>query len=267
MADHRKGQALLSFSTGILMVILEVGLANLMTKSFFFYVLVFLLGIVASLALTFYFQSFHPAFIMTGTILFSIAVVLGAGYLGEGMIWTNDTFLLIGINIFSILSGCMSAHFMQKTDRIKGFSSFFKKDCILVGIYLLLVLFLRPGVGISMHKANFIPFHTISLSITQDPFMGRSHIALLASIAIFIPIGFFLTIFMKKINIGYQFLIALGGSVLSELLQYLFARGVADIDDVILNMAGFFTGVFTYWVLNRAYQEYQKKKDAYFISV
>ena len=72
------------------------------------------------------------------------------------------------------------------------------------------------------------------------------------NIAVFIPVGLALGLAFRKIK-GWQAAMAgMGISVGIELLQWLFRKGFADIDDVMHNTLGCVVGYLLYKVLKRA---------------
>ena len=71
------------------------------------------------------------------------------------------------------------------------------------------------------------------------------------NIAVFIPVGFALGLAFRKAK-GWQAVMAgMGISVGIELLQWLFRKGFADVDDVIHNVLGCALGYIVYWFLRR----------------
>jgi glycopeptide antibiotics resistance protein len=65
---------------------------------------------------------------------------------------------------------------------------------------------------------------------------------------LFLPFGVFLK--MKESTIFQLFYIPIVFISLIELLQYITLRGSLDIDDLILNVLGFFIGYLLYPLLN-----------------
>ena len=71
--------------------------------------------------------------------------------------------------------------------------------------------------------------------------------------------GIYLSLLIKKTSVRvYTIMIALI-SLVVEILQYIFALGVADIDDLILNTIGGFIGIILFRKIHAIYQD--KSKD------
>ena len=77
----------------------------------------------------------------------------------------------------------------------------------------------------------------------------------LGNIGIFIPFGVYSTVFLKgKLKFLLPFL-PIVVSVLIELSQYLFSNGEADIDDVVMNILGFYIGILFKVVTDKIIQK------------
>ena len=106
--------------------------------------------------------------------------------------------------------------------------------------------------------SNFIPFYRIYYYASgQDPYLvGLLNIA--GNILLFIPMGFFLPYFLKRIRQGRLSIIITAFTSLSiEILQLLTATGEFDIDDVLLNSCGGMIGYFLFRYVQR--RNFQKK--------
>lgn len=74
------------------------------------------------------------------------------------------------------------------------------------------------------------------------------------NLAAFIPMGFFICLFTKgKSKYKHVYLI-FAIPVLIELLQYIFATGTLDINDIILNVISGVIGVTTYAIIHKIKQ-------------
>ncbi|MCP9752977.1 VanZ family protein [Ferruginibacter sp. HRS2-29] len=110
-------------------------------------------------------------------------------------------------------------------------------------------------------KANLKPFATIRLfyssrSLGTEYKMGN----LVGNVVGFIPLGLLLPLLFNWKR-GWQavfgvFLISLS----FELAQLLFALGVFDVDDLILNTLGGLIGYIIYWIV-RSIIRHQRRKD------
>jgi len=113
------------------------------------------------------------------------------------------------------------------------------------GLLLYIVFFARRRTGISSRMLNIVPFKN-TLRTFQEINDYRSqynfYTNLLGNFLLFLPVSFvFMLIFGadNRTTIFYAFLFSLS----IEVFQYLFRIGVADIDDIILNVAGAFVGI------------------------
>ena len=107
----------------------------------------------------------------------------------------------------------------------------------LTGAYL---SFIRP---FTLHKANSTP--SISLMLSE----GKA--VLLLNLTAFIPMGFFICLFTKGNNkyknISFVVLIP----IVIEILQYIFATGALDINDIILNTVSGLIGVLIFAIIKK----------------
>jgi glycopeptide antibiotics resistance protein len=114
---------------------------------------------------------------------------------------------------------------------------------LLYSIALFILLFLRPSDQI-YQSINLVPFSTITFYLYGNVNGLISFYNLAANIGLFIPFGIFLK--MKERTIFQLVYIPILFISLIELLQYFTARGSLDIDDLILNVLGFFIGYLLY---------------------
>lgn len=71
------------------------------------------------------------------------------------------------------------------------------------------------------------------------------------NVVVFVPIGFALGLAFRKAK-GWQAAMAgMGVSVGIELLQWLFRKGFADVDDVMHNVLGCALGFLVWWIFRR----------------
>ncbi len=103
------------------------------------------------------------------------------------------------------------------------------------------VLFLRIVLGnIEARDFNLIPFKTLSTQI-GDILSGNLQFSPLLNIVgnfiVFAPLPVFIKLVNKRIKSIFALLISFVSIIAVEVIQYLIGRA-ADIDDVILNMAG-----------------------------
>lgn len=115
-------------------------------------------------------------------------------------------------------------------------------------IFLINVLFLDEKYGrvTGVKGYNLEPFKTIKnyIKYSGTDTMMRN---IFGNIVAFMPFGFFVPVILRKTR-NFIFMILLSGlmSLLVEVLQYHFAVGSFDVDDIILNTAGGFLGYLIY---------------------
>ena len=108
--------------------------------------------------------------------------------------------------------------------------------------------------------SNFIPFKTIAsyikgfFSNTVSGYIANNN--LMGNLVLFMPMGLFLPALFKSSRLKHC-LIVLIGLILIEVLQLITGCGVFDIDDIILNFAGFF---MVYCIMRAKFMEKIKEK-------
>jgi glycopeptide antibiotics resistance protein len=122
---------------------------------------------------------------------------------------------------------------------------------ILIVIYslsLFVLLFFRPSDQ-SYNSINLVPFSTISLYLSGEVNSLVSFYNLAANIGLFFPFGIYLII--KKFSKWKLIFFPIAGISMIEILQFLTQRGSLDIDDLILNTLGVYTGYLLFPLFNR----------------
>ena len=113
------------------------------------------------------------------------------------------------------------------------------------------VTFSSPGYGL----ANYVPFSEIfRYEIGSTLFLKN----IMGNILLFIPLGFFISYFLKIKKATFALMIAGTFSFLIEFIQSKIDR-VYDIDDIILNMLGAFLGFFIFYFLEEIRIRISKK--------
>lgn len=122
---------------------------------------------------------------------------------------------------------------------------------IIFSIYCLLMGYLLFGRSSQTNPSyNLIPFFTIKefIEILKDPDSDLklfSFINLLGNIIMFMPLGFLPPIIFKKLRPLSATLIFSSITIITvEMLQFFSAKGIADIDDFLLNTFGVMIGHF-----------------------
>lgn len=92
-------------------------------------------------------------------------------------------------------------------------------------------------------RINLLPF----VYLFDYPRMSEALLNLIGNTTMFIPLGVVWPIVFKKLNSHWKVISAgIGCSLCIEILQLPFYDRVSDIDDLILNSAGFITGYLLY---------------------
>ena len=92
-------------------------------------------------------------------------------------------------------------------------------------------------------RINLLPF----VYLFDYPRMSEALLNLIGNTTMFIPLGVVWPIVFKKLNSHWKVISAgVGCSMCIEILQLPFYDRVSDIDDLILNSAGFITGYLLY---------------------
>lgn len=105
----------------------------------------------------------------------------------------------------------------------------------------------HSGIMPALRSVNIIPFHTIIDFFTSENIdMGRALANIGGNIAIFVPLGIFVTYATHNKSLRISLLYLLLTSFALEVIQYVFALGSSDIDDILLNFTGGAIGVGIY---------------------
>ena len=105
-------------------------------------------------------------------------------------------------------------------------------------------------------RINLLPF----VHLTEYPTLKEALLNLIGNTAMFIPIGVIWPIVYKKLDTHAKIIAAgVGFSLTIELLQLPFYDRVSDIDDLILNSAGFLAGYGVYLLWNTVRRKISSK--------
>ncbi|MFD1267513.1 VanZ family protein [Paenibacillus motobuensis] len=111
----------------------------------------------------------------------------------------------------------------------------------------------HSGIMSALRSINIIPFNTIIEFMTSENIdMGRVLANIGGNIAIFVPLGVFVAYAARNKPLRISFLCLLLTSFAFEVIQYVFALGSSDIDDIILNFSGGVIGVGVYKWLHKS---------------
>ncbi|WP_017727466.1 VanZ family protein [Halalkalibacterium ligniniphilum] len=130
---------------------------------------------------------------------------------------------------------------------------------VLFNIYIIAVLYVTLfawNYGASLgpegpggRNYNLIPFRSIYRIAVFSPSWWNPVRLLIGDIVLFIPFGILLPLVQRRVNTllkitGYGFIF----TVVIETSQFVFTHRVANVDDVILNTFGAFTGGLMYLI-------------------
>ncbi|NWL86116.1 hypothetical protein DMN77_00700 [Paenibacillus sp. 79R4] len=111
----------------------------------------------------------------------------------------------------------------------------------------------HSGIMSALRSIHIIPFNTIIEFMTSENIdMGRALANIGGNIAIFVPLGIFVAYAARSKPLRFSFLCLLLTSFAFEVIQYVFALGSSDIDDILLNCAGGAIGVGVYKWLHKS---------------
>lgn len=117
----------------------------------------------------------------------------------------------------------------------------------------------------SLRSVNLIPFHSIKEYIMVDNGFGEYRLVdmnIWGNVLMFIPLGIYLLVHGKNLSLTKCVLLIIGSSVFIEIVQFIFAKGAADIDDVILNSLGGLIGMAIYLIFAKIFKTDEKIKMA-----
>lgn len=143
-----------------------------------------------------------------------------------------------------------------------------KKLLLNILLYAVLVFYLVVLFGLLFLKArdfssvNLVPFYSIgSFLFSDDPLLHAFSVSnVIGNIVLFVPLGLYLSLFIREKNVVKNVLLVIFISVSVEVLQFVFKVGATDIDDVILNGFGGFIGIIAYHILLKMIGDAQKVK-------
>ncbi|WP_227868385.1 VanZ family protein [Clostridioides sp. ZZV15-6388] len=112
-------------------------------------------------------------------------------------------------------------------------------------------------------SVNLIPFYTVWEFMTDSNIsLVRAIANIIGNVGIFIPMGIFLPVVLKKLDKRNIIIIISLISLGFELIQYILAIGSSDIDDVILNSLGGILGIIIYTKVTKLFPNNIKKFQA-----
>lgn len=128
-----------------------------------------------------------------------------------------------------------------------------------IGELLAVTLFFPGRSNDKVYKHYFIPSQS-TLALINDPAQHDIEhywlyfaTGLVGNFLLLLPLSFFLRYFTQLSN-ATILLTAISASIVIEILQLVLNAGVCDIDDVILNSAGAFAGIYVFALLNKVFK-------------
>ena len=169
--------------------------------------------------------------------------------------------------IFVVLIVCVLYYvfklMINKKDAfVCDYKRFIRKTSILFLAYYLIILvysfFLIREITFIHPEFNIKPFDMIEFTFTRGYIDYELIFLFLGNIAVFLPLGIFISAFIKN-----KFFIIILPIILSsgiEISQYFLGNGHPDIDDFILNIFGFYMGVGIKLLLDYLVYKFSKGK-------
>ena len=158
--------------------------------------------------------------------------------------------------------------FLPLTEQMRLFREDFKKFfhdsvgvflffyvCVLVYCF---ILQRKPGIEPGL---NLIPFSMILTYLNSFSFSYESLFYLVGNVLCFFPFGFFYRIYKPHIEPIRTALLPVTLSLLIEVSQLLFRMGDFDVDDIIMNAAGFYIGILVAFLLAKIRQAVTKGEE------
>nr|WP_282446224.1 VanZ family protein [Paenibacillus silvae] len=124
------------------------------------------------------------------------------------------------------------------------------------------VLEQRKVFGSWNYSFSFLGTISITIdSFKQNPSLGLALKLFIANILCFVPLGFLLALKLEKNSMVRVALISLGIILGIEITQFITCLGIADVDDVILNMLGSGLGYVLFLMIEKTYPMKSKIKN------
>ena len=139
-----------------------------------------------------------------------------------------------------------------------------KAACLAVfSLYMLALLYItvfRPGIYYSERQLNLALFANL-IDICRNGAPGEFPRLFLGNIGWFAPFGFLLPMLLKRKSLVITTALGFALSLFIETVQFVFHKGVAELDDLILNTAGVAIGYLLYRLCKSARANGMKKRE------
>ncbi len=212
------------------------------------------------MAFSYTYNVLHAGFMTFGTLLFSIVI-----YMIQPNQWIAYDFSLVFLVLSNWLTPFIYCTLRDLTDpgpRFNGYDRFFHQtSVVLLIVYLFAIIkqyYLTPIVppykALAFGAQNFIPYMSTGTYLEEIIKTGQSLIPLLCFLAemviLFIPFGFYVCAYGRKIPFIVRLLCYLVFPLLLELSQECMGLGRGHIDDYVSALFGTLIGVLLYHGLN-----------------
>lgn len=261
---------MLPLLTGCMLIIIEFFLQNRL-GTFICFLLFFILGLFFSqviYALTKNLISIGcMALVVTAlpTLLLFISFLIT-----PANTYNYSSVCFILINWVSVNLFCFTRRLFFTYNEHSSFSIYSRFVGVLfISSYTVLMLLMLFSNSFSSRAGsqtvNLIPFKTINLYITAlvHSDLRIAVINILGNILLFVPLGFYLRAFLKKPTAAFLTAALIPLSI--EMIQYILRAGVADIDDIILNVIGELIGFLCLFLADFVYGKYNTSSDESFL--
>lgn len=169
--------------------------------------------------------------------------------------------------IFVVLFICVLYYvfklMISKNDSfVSDYKIFIKRTSILALVYYSVILiysfFLIREITFMRPEFNIRPLAMIEFTFTRGYIDYELIFLFLGNIAIFLPLGIFVSAFTKNKTLIILLPIILSSEI--EFSQYFLGNGHPDVDDFVLNVLGFYMGVGIKAMLDRLVFKFTKGK-------
>ncbi|MCL1896274.1 MAG: VanZ family protein [Clostridiales bacterium] len=139
-----------------------------------------------------------------------------------------------------------------------------KAVCLAVfSIYMMALLYItviRPGIYYSERQLNLALFTSL-IDTYRNAALGDFLWLFLGNIGWFVPFGFLLPMLLKRKSLAVTAALGLAFSFFIETMQFVFHKGIAELDDLILNTSGVAIGYLLYWFCKSVKANGMKKRE------
>ncbi|MCH5267892.1 MAG: VanZ family protein [Lachnospiraceae bacterium] len=203
-------------------------------------------------SLSYAYNAVYAAFMTIGTFIFSVIV-----YYIQPNQWLQYDFILVFIVLANWLTPFLYCTFRDLHDispRFSGYNKFFRQMSILLLLCYIFALakqyYLTPIVPPyqegSFGAQNFVPFMAtgsyLEEALRKNTTLFPLFCYILEMIFLYIPFGYYVSAYMKKIFFPVRLFLYLAYPAIMEMSQYIFGRGRAHIDDYTLALFGILIG-------------------------